>query len=430
MGPHEEFLELCALATSGDLADEERTRLEAHLADCAECRQTLEQFEAVASQAIPALAPEFTDDTTDKSTFLRDPGEEAFFKRLRKARNQRDEDDSDDATASNGHKKKHSLFRSRLRRAEFWLPFAAGILLIITLGIVIFRSQTHSVEVAGNEHRVEPTQKGLLAEQRPAEAVVSTNAIANSVDHERIVADLRHDLQLQLTETARLKAQLEDLEERVQSSAAEKSRVAQERDVLTQKLQNEETSLARMQKELEASEQHDSNDSVRVASLESKIADLSHLLDDRARTVDKQETLLERDRDIRELMGARDLYIAEVYDVGRTGETQKPCGRVFLTKGKSLIFYAFDLDQQPGLRDGNTFQAWGRRGPDRSQAFNLGIFYEDNASKKRWVVKSEDPKTLAQIDAVFVTVEPKGGSIKPSSKPLLFAYLKAESNHP
>ena len=36
----------------------------------------------------------------------------------------------------------------------------------------------------------------------------------------------------------------------------------------------------------------------------------------------------------------------------------------------------------------------------------------------------------AQIDAVFVTVEPNGGSHKPSSKPLLFAYLKVNPNHP
>ena len=61
---------------------------------------------------------------------------------------------------------------------------------------------------------------------------------------------------------------------------------------------------------------------------------------------------------------------------------------------------------------------------------NLGIFYEDNASKKRWILKCDDSKTLAQIDAVFVTVGPDGGSHKPSSKPLLFAFLKPSPNHP
>jgi hypothetical protein len=153
------------------------------------------------------------------------------------------------------------------------------------------------------------------------------------------------------------------------------------------------------------------------------------LLEDREKALNQQDELLAHDRDIREVMGARNLYIAEVYDTDEKGATRKPYGRVFYTKEKSLIFYAYDLDQQGG-NPARTFQAWGRRGPDFKQAVSLGIFYEDNASKKRWVLKSEDPKTLAQIDAVFVTVEPHGGSDKPSGKPLLFAYLRVNPNHP
>ena len=140
--------------------------------------------------------------------------------------------------------------------------------------------------------------------------------------------------------------------------------------------------------------------------------------------------VLPKDRDIRELMGARDLYIAEVYDVAGQGATNKPYGRLFYTKGKSLIFYAYDLDQQRGLKNASTFQAWGRRGPNWKQATNLGVFYEDSAAKKRWVLRFDDPKKLAEIDAVFVTVEPNGGSQKPSGQRLLFAYLKIEPNHP
>jgi hypothetical protein len=48
------------------------------------------------------------------------------------------------------------------------------------------------------------------------------------------------------------------------------------------------------------------------------------------------------------------------------------------------------------------------------QALDLGIFYEDNASRKRWVLKFDDAKALAQIDAVFVTVGPHGRSLRPS----------------
>jgi hypothetical protein len=61
---------------------------------------------------------------------------------------------------------------------------------------------------------------------------------------------------------------------------------------------------------------------------------------------------------------------------------------------------------------------------------NLGIFYEDNVAKKRWVLKFNDAKTLQKIDAVFVTVEPHGGSEKPSGTPHLFAYLRVNANHP
>ena len=55
----------------------------------------------------------------------------------------------------------------------------------------------------------------------------------------------------------------------------------------------------------------------------------------------------------------------------------------------------------------------------------------DNESNRRWVLKSDDPKVLEEIDAVFVTLEPKGGSRKPTNKPFLLAYLHtAPPNHP
>ena len=130
-------------------------------------------------------------------------------------------------------------------------------------------------------------------------------------------------------------------------------------------------------------------------------------------------------------MGARDLYIAEVFDVAKDGATKKSYGRVFFTKGKSLIFYAYDLDRQPGLKNASTFQAWGQHGADRAQALNLGVFYEDNVSKKALGFEiRRSAETRSGLSAVFVTVEPDGGSHKPSGKPFLFAYLKVNPNHP
>jgi hypothetical protein len=150
-----------------------------------------------------------------------------------------------------------------------------------------------------------------------------------------------------------------------------------------------------------------------------------HLADD--------EQYLSYDRDIRELISARSLYIADVFDVDSHSQTCRPCGRVFYTRGKSLIFYAFDLDRQRGVRAASSFQVWGQRDTvqgERSRALSLGILYLDSKSNRRWVLRFDDPRALARIDAVFVTVEPRGGSRAPTGKPFLFAMLRKEANHP
>jgi ATP-dependent helicase YprA (DUF1998 family) len=211
------------------------------------------------------------------------------------------------------------------------------------------------------------------------------------------------------------------------------------------------TQVEQLQSQLNAQEATKTDQVTRAAALEMKVAALSKQLQDqqeestrqntaiqqrddllrqRDGTIAQQQDLLSHDRDIRDLMSARDLYIAEVYDVAKTGRTNKPYGRIFYTRGKSLLFYAYDLDQQPGLRKASAFQVWGRRGVGQDQALNLGILYEDSVANKRWVVRSEDARTLEQIDAIFVTVEPNGGSERPSGKPLLFAYLRIHPNHP
>jgi hypothetical protein len=253
---------------------------------------------------------------------------------------------------------------------------------------------------------------------------------AQLAERDRVIRDLRWEIERQSASLGEMKTAQANLERSIQDGEGEKQHAAQERETLAEKLQATEASLVKMQTELDSVRHARSQDQLRAASLEAKIGDLTAQLRNRDETVDKQQELLAHDRDIRELMGARDLYIAEVYDVARDGATQKPYGRVFYTKGKSLIFYAYDLDQQAGIKNSSAFQAWGRRGPDRQQALNLGIFYEDSVAKKRWVLRFDDPRALGEIDAVFVTVEPNGGSHRPSGKPLLFAYLKLDPNHP
>ena len=49
------------------------------------------------------------------------------------------------------------------------------------------------------------------------------------------------------------------------------------------------------------------------------------------------------------------------------------------------------------------------------QAFTReGKLVKVEVQTRRWVLKFDNPKVIEQIDAVFVTVEPKGGSDNPA----------------
>jgi hypothetical protein len=435
MGPHEEFLELCAVSTSGDLTEEEQKKLNAHLAGCPECRQALKEFEAAVDLGVPFLASKLAAVPTEESAM---PQSKLAGPVTLKGSDS--ESPQESPGVSTGGEARGFAFGQRMRYRPsqvnwnyVWMPFAACVLLTIALGITAYRvgkSYNTDAQVAQATSGVADTRIEAL-EQRISDAGHEREILRTQVaERDKVIAELRRQTDQQAKSLDEMKSAQANLEQSLQTDDTEKQRITDERADIAKKFDEAQVSLQKMQSELDSVSRERAQDEAQDASLRNQIKDLSGQLREQEQTVSKQDELLSHDRDIRELMGARDLYVAEVYDVGRDGATQKSTGRVFYTKGKSLIFYAYDLDQQPGARSASVFQAWGRRGPERQEALNLGIFYEDNAAKKRWVLKFNDPKVLEQIDAVFVTVEPNGGSHKPSGKPVLDAYLQLPPNHP
>lgn len=433
-GPHDEFLELCAVSTSDELTEEEQKRLEEHLAVCPSCCEALRQYQSVVDQAIPSIAAtEEPGKVVQDHSWSQDRAEKALFDRLA-----REEKHPPNRT---GNRNTSSDFSHRILPTpseatwrHVWMLYAASVLLFVALSFFAYRiGIRHGADTA----KAVPAQPSTPAPVQPSlEEQLSDAghehevALAEIARRDRMIADLRHQLERQSAQINQMKAAQGQLENDLRAGNASRQVLTQQRTELAQKLDSAQSNSQALQGKLDTLSQQSVQDTDSLKASEAKVNDLTRLLQQRETDLEQQDQLLAHDRDIRELMGARDLYIAEVYDVGGTGETKKPYGRVFYTRGKSLIFYAYDLDQQTELKRASAFQAWGRRGPDRQQSINLGIFYEDNASRKRWILKCDDPKTLAQIDAVFVTVEPNGGSHKPSSKPLLFAYLKVNPNHP
>ena len=430
MRPHEQFLELCAVSTTGELSEDELATLEQHLAICAECRQALSEFEAAAGVGAPLLSSALVVDGADElgaaheeadvrgsgvSDHLPSASAEPILPR----------DNGFIFARGNGH---HS---SRVNWNYVWLPFAAAILLTAALAIYSYQVGTRrSPQIAQKANAGAQTNLDAL-EQQLSDAGHEREVLrAQLADRDKTIRELQRRIDDESAALDQEKNTQASLEHSLQDALDQKQQLAQQQTSTSQSLDTAQASLKKVQAEVDLTRQQRDQDEAAVGSLEGQIRDLNAQLRQNEQTVGKQQDLLAEDRDIRDLMGARDLYIAEVYDVARDGATQKPYGRVFYTKGKSLIFYAYDLDQQAGVKDASSFQAWGQNGPERQEVLSLGIFYQDSVAKKRWVLKFDDPRALEQINAVFVTVEPHGGSHKPSGKPLLFASLRIDPNHP
>ena len=431
-GPHDEFLELCAVSTSGHLSEAEQKRLREHLANCPSCREALKQFEAVVDQAIPAIGGNEPSEGIEYGLlWSQEQAEKDFWDRLAREEDGQAGKRENPNAISAPHR---SLpFASDSTWRDVWMLCAAGILLFVTLSFYTYRVGVSRGTDAAKTASPQRSAQGQpsLAETQLIDATDDRQIARAQVEQRggQTIADLQRQLAQQSVEINQMKAAQTRVENDLRAGDATRQDLIQQRTGLIQKLAASQISSQTRQAKLDSLAQQLPQDAARAQASEAKVNELTRLLHDREAALDQKDELLAHDRDIRELMGARDLYVAEVYNVVRNG-TQKPYGRVFYTKGKSLIFYAYDLDQENGVKNATTFQAWGRRGPDRGQALNLGVFYEDSVSKKRWIVKCDDPKTLAQIDGVFVTIEPNGGSSKPSGKSLLFTYLRVDPNHP
>jgi hypothetical protein len=428
--PHDEFFELCALATTDWLSAKDKKRLDEHLAHCSLCRDALRQYQTLVDTGIPAATVAATEDRRDaESDPSLDEAEAALFARLN-----REEAGSHPYPASEAASVAHFPAPGRPDPGSsdalwrhMWWQYAAGLILALALGYSVYHTGIRrgaemgqaTVPAAAPQRDMGGTQSAEPAAEEPA---------LHKTDSEW--AAVRAQMTQQSAQLARADREKTELEQKLMRANADHAGLAQARDDLARQLDTAQTQLQETRQRQEASASQNSADELRVTALSKQMEELKAGIEQKDQELAREQELLAHDQDIRELMGSRSLYIAEVYDVAKTGDTQKPFGRVFYTKGKSLIFYAYDLDQQPGLRNASSFQAWGRRGPDQAHAVNLGIFYADSAAKKRWVVKDDDPKTLADIDAVFVTVEPHGGSSHPSGKPLLFTYLRIDPNHP
>jgi hypothetical protein len=168
-------------------------------------------------------------------------------------------------------------------------------------------------------------------------------------------------------------AEAKALQEQLQSAAAELNSFRSQQqqasvlpNELEKKLSDAELAMSRASDDLQGIRQGRADDAAALAAQARQIQELSAKLSGQAEALDREAALLTASRDIRNLMGARNLHIVDVLDVDSKGKDRRAFGRVFYTEERSLIFCAFDLGDRAAASRNASFQVLGspRAGPE------------------------------------------------------------------
>jgi hypothetical protein len=409
---HERFEELSALAAIGELSASEFSELNEHLPGCEQCREVYADFCHMASHDMGVLAAgrRYGDDSigiVDEAGLL-----QGVLTRARKERIVAENADMAESKSSALAEIQHrwTLPRPLLRWAGLAACFAG-----VAFGAYNF----------GYRHR--PTDLVVTAPALPAKP--TTDVLQQPAEDMRLQGALaqRDSLEAALTQARQQLVALEDqrklLVDEISSTKAQIQRDGEDLNNSKLKAQESETQLHDLQTKLQEAVAREESQSLALNALKQRI----HNTEEETSVATASGI---QDADARDLFGARDLHIVDVYDVDGSGKTKRTFGRVYYAEKKLLLFYAFDLQAKQNARRTAGFQAWGYRQGDEDKPHNLGLFLMDDPVVSRWVLKVNDTRVLERIDAVFVTLEPPNGSPSPRGRRLLYANLGGPPNHP
>ena len=237
-GPHDEFLELCAVSTSGHLSEAEQKRLREHLANCPSCREALKQFEAVVDRAIPAIgATELSESLESGPSWSQEQAEKDFWDRLAREEDGQAGKPENPNAISAPHR---SLpFASDSTWRDVWVLCAAGILLFVTLSFYTYRvgvSRGTNAAKSGSPQRSAQGQPSLV-EPQLSDAIHDRQIAGAQVERgDQTIADLRRQLAQQSVEINQMKAAQTRAENDLRAGDATRQDLIQQRTGLTQNL--------------------------------------------------------------------------------------------------------------------------------------------------------------------------------------------------
>jgi hypothetical protein len=397
MPQHEAYEELCALAAGGLLEEADLVDFRAHMKECSQCRSDYQESLTLVTRDLPQSEGPFR----QKLAAMRAkplPGSRQRFLRRAQAEG--------------------VIFSPEVDAPVRSAPWPFRPILLAPIAAVVVAA----VGLAAYRLYQTPDTartKDANTAQQIAELERRNSALTASL------ARLNESLAAGQRENQNLRAQMGSA-----STTAENLRRSSSQNVqLLDESRNQEKLLAEARDESAQSSQLRINDEASLVEQQARITELSNKLRVASATLDMEQRLVASGRDVPALMAARQLHVIDVHDTDPNGNPSQAFGRVFLAEGKSLTFYAFDLDEDKAANGKRSFQVWAAMETGKNSARSLGFLRLDAKSQGRWVLNVQNPELLKQIGSVFVTVEPAAGGQHPDGQKLLYAYL-GEANHP
>jgi len=402
MSDHSRFEELAALEAGGLLSYEEQIALREHTKDCAECRKTVEEFRTIVRFGLPQTVRPVRE-LMDQLRTRPDRGMRSRFLQRARGEGIRFSPDVEGPVSHRG------------RRVGLMVAAATG---LITL---ILALTFHGTYWASRES-IQAKQQAEQLKRENSELTLNISQLNTSLS-----ADQR-EIQNLRAQMGNATAAAENLRRSSDQASGDAARSSSQNVQLLDESRKQEKLLAEARDDAARISQLRVNDEAALAQEQLHIADLTNRLRVANATIDLERQLAAQGKDVRELMASRQLHVIDVHDTDPNGNPGKAFGRVFLTEGKSLTFYGFDLNEDGVLDAKTSFQVWAVPEGNKNSSRILGILRQDAKAQGRWVLNVENPELVKDINSVFVTVEPVAGGKQPSGQKMLYAYL-GEANH-
>jgi hypothetical protein len=428
---HKRFEELCALAVTGQVTSEGKAMLEEHARGCDECRGFLLDMGPLKDHLAPAVA--------GNRVRLIDPPEGVRQRFLQRA-----------AAAGMNIQAGPPLVagfpeigvpnRATLReilsavqgRMGKWHPFnlrfawsLAAASICVMAGYTLAHWQSKG-NVASPVNVVAVSQTPAALPDSSAAIIVSRLQQQKKEADERLGV-ISGELARAQAEELGMTRELAVLKQQVAAGAESQQQLEQEK----QKAQRTATLVDSLQAELEAARKKQVDLDVILTAQQDAAQDATaRLARMQAELASGGDNGLAKSQ-AEEIISARNLHIVDVYDADGKGKRQNAFGRVFYVEGRSLAFYAYDLDRPSRYNANIIFHVWGGVAGVKAVTHNLGILHKDDAADGSWAMTFDDPKVLAHINCVFVTAEARDKHYtEPHGKKILYAYFGGQANHP